>query len=153
MDTPHPLVALIDEIGRTRGRLRSAFQGLETTLGLTDMEMTVLNAVAGARAAPTTPQIGRSLGHPRQVIQRTAHALAERGLIALAENPDHRRASLLRPTAAGLALKQRADAEGWAIAESLCDGLDAAQVREIAEGLHAIRLVIEENLRSKEGSR
>ena len=49
--------------------------------------MLVLSAVAGALSPPTVPQIGRSLGHPRQVIQRIADALVARGLIGFEDNP------------------------------------------------------------------
>ena len=155
MDAAQALVDLIDEIGRTRGRFRSAFQPVELALGLSEIEMTVLNAVVGARTPPTVPQIGRSLGHARQVIQRAAHTLAERGLVMFIDNPDHKRASLLHPTDQGFALKRHADAQGRQIATALCAGVDERSVREIAEGLHLIRLAIEANMKSaqKEPSR
>jgi DNA-binding MarR family transcriptional regulator len=150
MSARHPLVALIDELHRTRGRLRSAFQPVEGSLGLSEIEMTVLNAVLGARTPPTVPQIGRSLGHARQVIQRAANALTERGLIGAADNPDHKRASLLHPTDRGLALKREADGRGEEIATALCAGIDVRSLREIAGGLHKIRLAIEANMKTRQ---
>lgn len=142
------LIALVDEIGRTRGRLRSAFQPVEAALALSETEMTVLNAVVGASSPPTVPQIGRSLGHPRQVIQRAANALAERGFIVFADNPHHQRASLLHATDAGLTAKGDADALGQAVARGLSAGIDPDLIRSVAEGLHVIRLAIEANVKS-----
>ena len=83
---------------RLQGRLKGAFTDSRLSTGLGETEMTVLNAVAEAPSPPTVPQIGRALGHPRQVIQRAANALITAGLIATRDNPDHKRAVLLIPT-------------------------------------------------------
>ncbi len=45
--------------------------------------------------------IARAMGITRQSVQRIADLLVERGLAEYAENPAHRRAKLLRATAAG----------------------------------------------------
>ena len=47
-------------------------------------------------------EIARRLRLKRQGVQRLADALADDGLVAYADNPRHRRAKLVRPTAAGL---------------------------------------------------
>src|SRR5688500_17577937 len=108
-DSRHPLVGLVDETQRLNGRLRSVFAASRQSVGLGDSEIMVLNAVVEADHAPTVAQIGRSLGHPRQLIQRAANSLREAGFIESADNPDHRRALLLKPTGAGIALKRKAD--------------------------------------------
>ena len=69
-DSRSELVLLIDAMARLHGRLREAFSSARAASALSDMEHTVLVAVVEAQRAPTVPQIGRSLGHPRQVIQR-----------------------------------------------------------------------------------
>jgi alkylation response protein AidB-like acyl-CoA dehydrogenase len=74
------LIQFLDEIARTRGRVTSVFAEGRTAIGLSDLEMIVLNAVFGAGSPPTVPQIGRSLGHARQVIQRAANTLVDKGL-------------------------------------------------------------------------
>ncbi|MEZ5709920.1 MAG: helix-turn-helix domain-containing protein [Blastomonas sp.] len=136
----HPdLIALIDQLSRLQGRLRGLFAGLDSAAGLSRMEMTVLTAVAEAERAPTVPQIGRSLGHPRQVVQRAANTLIEAGLIDTRDNPDHKRAMLLVATDRGRAMKQAANAQAAEIAQGVMPWLDAGEVREAARLLERIR--------------
>lgn len=149
-DSHSDLALLIDAVARLHGRTRSAFSPAREGLGLNDMESTVLIAVVGAQTPPTVPQIGRSLGHPRQVIQRAANALVAAGLIRLADNPDHKRASLLLPTEAGRALQVRANARGNEIATTLMTALDSGQVRLATQLLTEIRSGIERHHRSND---
>src|SRR6267142_768778 len=74
----NPLVCLVDEVMRLQGRFKSIFAVSDGVTGLPSMELTVLTAVVEAAGAPTVPQIGRSLGRPRQVIQRAANAFLRR---------------------------------------------------------------------------
>lgn len=147
-DSHSDLALLIDAVTRLHGRTRTAFAPARDGLGLNDMESTVLVAVVGAQRPPTVPQIGRSLGHPRQVIQRAANALVAAELISLADNPDHKRASLLLPTDAGRALQARADARADAIATALMATLDREGVREATRLINQIRSGIERHQRS-----
>jgi DNA-binding MarR family transcriptional regulator len=147
-DSHSDLALLIDAVARLHGRTRSAFAPARDGTGLSDMEATVLVAVVAAHQSPTVPQIGRSLGHPRQVIQRAANSLVEAGLIELADNPDHKRASLLLPTAAGNEVQHRANARANGIAESLMRVLSREQVREATTLLTQIRGGIEAHYRS-----
>ena len=140
---------LLDEVARIRGRTSGFFSPVNAETGLGEIEMTVLNAVAGAATPPTVPRIGRSLGHPRQVIQRAANALAAKGLIATAPNPDHKRAQLLVLTSEGRRMKGKADATARALAEPVIAGLDAAMLKVAARALHDIRVRIDANVRSK----
>jgi len=147
-DSRHPLVGLVDETSRLTGRLKSLFAANRQSVGLNDSEIMVLNAVVEADRAPTVAQIGRSLGHPRQLIQRAANALRDAGLIEMADNPDHKRAPLLTPTQAGLALKRKADRLAEEIAERLMPALDENGVRETTLALRAIRKQLEAWLRA-----
>jgi DNA-binding MarR family transcriptional regulator len=139
---------LLDETARIRGRTLGLFALVRAEAGLSEMEMTVLNALAGATSPPTVPRIGRSLGHPRQVIQRAANALVARGLIATTPNPDHKRALLLMLTPKGREIKHSADVTARRLAEPILDGLDASVLRAAADVLHDIRLAIDANARS-----
>jgi len=143
------LALLIDALARTQGRLRAAFAPARANSTLSDMEHTVLVAVVEARTAPTVPQIGRSLGHPRQVIQRAANRLIEAGLIAAEPNPDHKRAGLLVPTEAGWAMQSEANRRARLIAAGLMTSLDPAQVQQATELLTAIRTGIERHEKGK----
>lgn len=140
---------LIDAVSRIRGRLKSSFASANHVSGLTDIESTVLTAVAGARTPPTVAQIGRSLGHPRQVIQRAANQLIDAGLIATQPNPDHKRALLLVATAAGRDVDAAAHAHAAQIAERLMQSVDAAAVVEATALLNRIRAQIEAHLRQE----
>jgi DNA-binding MarR family transcriptional regulator len=146
---PNPLIGLIDATSRLRGRLKSAFAGSAEDLGLSEMEMTVLNAVTGSPSPPTVPQIGRALGHPRQVIQRAANSLADAGLIEPLPNPDHKRAVLLLATENGRALKRQADARGQEIATRLLRSVDPALVITANELLETLRLQLDAHFRTE----
>lgn len=143
LDSHSDLALLIDALARTQGRLRAAFAPAREAAGLSMIEHTVLVAVVEARTAPTVPQIGRSLGHPRQVIQRAANQLVEAGLISARPNPDHKRASLLVPTEAGRAIQAAANRQAAQIAAGLMNDLDPAQVQQATALLAIIRAGIE----------
>ena len=145
------LIQLLDEVARIRGRISSAFAEGRIATGLSDLEMVVLNAVTGAAHPPTVPQIGRSLGHARQVIQRAASALVAQGLIEWVANPDHKRAHRLVATERGLARKSTADAKGRAVAERLTEGMDIALLERAVASLHAVRERIEADARMLPG--
>jgi DNA-binding MarR family transcriptional regulator len=128
--------------------MKSMFAGARRSEGLGDSELTVLNSVVEADRPPTVPQIGRSLGQPRQVIQRAANSLMDAGLIEAEANPDHKRAVLLRPTARGTALKREMDARADAIAETVVGDIDADLVQAATTALRAIRKELEARLRA-----
>jgi DNA-binding MarR family transcriptional regulator len=146
-DSRHPLVGLIDEISRLNGRLKSTFAASRRAVGLNESELMVLNAVVEAERPPTVPQIGRSLGNPRQLVQRAATALIAAGLIESAPNPDHKRAALLRATASGIALKRQADGQADEVASTMAAALDPAAVRAVTGELRALRKQLEAQLR------
>jgi DNA-binding MarR family transcriptional regulator len=140
------LIELLDELAKVRGRTATAFRGIRAMHGLSELENVVLTAVTGARYPPTVPQIGRSLGHPRQVVQRAADALAARSLVQWLDNPDHKRARLLVPTGEGKRLRKLADLAGLERARQLTATLDPALFAATLDGLRTIRLAIEENI-------
>ena len=145
----NPLVGLIDVTSRIRGRLKTAFAESSDGTGLSEIEMTVLNAVAESLSAPTVPQIGRALGHPRQVIQRAANALIAAGLIEPAPNPDHKRAVLLVATEAGKQLKLAANGIADRISADLLRSVDAALVIDITQKLEALRAQLDAHLKGR----
>jgi DNA-binding MarR family transcriptional regulator len=141
------MVTLLDELIRTHGRLKSIFAN--AAAGLSSMEAMVLTAVIEAGAPPTVPQIGRSLGHARQVIQRAANALISAGLIATSPNPSHKRAPLLLATPQGRNLKRQSDVRADEVTTALLRRVDAATCRRVAAQLRELRGEIDEYLRSK----
>lgn len=145
----HPLTGLIDESVRLTSRLRSVFAPVRQAVGLNESEQMVLNAVVEAQVPPTVAQIGRSMGQARQLVQRAANSLRDAGLIEMTDNPDHRRASLLRPTDKGRSLKQDIDARAEVIAGDLVDEADLAAIEEAAQVLRGVRRRIERRVRDQ----
>lgn len=148
-DSRHPLVGLVDETIRLNSRLRSVFIAARQSSALNDSEQMALNAVVEAERAPTVAQIGRSMGQARQLVQRAANSLRDAGLIEMADNPDHKRAPLLRPTEQGVALKREIDARADAIAEALLPAGDLDAVRDATRALRTIRRKLEAQLRAR----
>jgi DNA-binding MarR family transcriptional regulator len=142
-DRDHPLAVLTDEVLRTHGRLLSATAGFGTADGLTGAQLLVLTTVVRAARPPTVPQIGRSLGHSRQAVQRLADALVERGLIETADNPDHKRARLLMATQEGLAAYERSNRLSRSWAERVTDGMDPGELAAAVDTLRKIRQRLE----------
>lgn len=140
------MIQLIDEILRGRSRLL----GSETFYDppeLKGLPGTVLTAVVLAAHPPTVPQIGRSLGYPRQTIQRQADLLVERGLVRFVENPDHKRAHRLVATEAGRALHAAADDRSRRWAARFTRGLSAEKLAITVETLRLIRHRLETEAR------
>lgn len=150
-DSTHSDFALlVDAVHRIRGRLREPFQTAHAKTGLSEMEITVLTAVFEAQQAPTVARIGRSLGHPRQVIQRAANALIDKGLIALHENPDHKRASLLTITDEGTAMKRSSKAETDKITADILSVVNSDAIRDATQLLNNIRRQLEAHSRNEQ---
>ena len=143
----HPLVGLVDEVIRLHGRLATVHGDRGETEGLTGAQALVLTAVINAGRPPTVPQIGRSLGHARQSVQRIANALIAQGLLTSTENPDHKRAPLLLPTEAGRAIHSRLHdrAQGW-IAR-VTEGIAPDDLAAATKTLRTLRERLEADLR------
>ncbi|WP_240530272.1 MarR family transcriptional regulator [Novosphingobium sp. PC22D] len=143
-------MGLSDELIRLNGRLKSLFADARRTVGLNDSELAVLNAVVEASRPPTVPQIGRSFGQPRQNIQRAANSLIAAGLIEPLDNPDHKRAVLLRATGEGVKIKRDLDRRADALAAEIAEPLDERSVAAAAEALRKVRQALEARLRVRE---
>lgn len=141
--TANPLIQLIDEVSRLQGRFKTLFAEVHAETGLKTMEDLVLNAIVEADRPPTVPQIGRSLGHPRQVIQRAVNDLVDDGYLEKQPNPDHKRAPLFAITAKGQSLKQRSDSEALAIADAFLERIPGQHCEQLAAQLKEVRKTME----------
>ena len=144
------MILMIDEVTRLGTRLQALFVGARAPTGLSSMEAMVLAAVVEAASPPTVPQIGRSLGHARQVVQRATNSMIEKGLIAHGSNPDHKRAPLLLATDEGKATKALADTRAIAAANGLLQDIDSDKCERLTDELRSLRHEIENHLRSRE---
>jgi DNA-binding MarR family transcriptional regulator len=149
----HPLAGLADEVLRLHGRQLAANTELGAPEGLTGAQVLVLTAVVNAERPPTVPQIGRSLGHTRQSVQRIADALSARGLLASKENPDHKRAPLLTPTEAGRAAHSRIHERGQAWIGRVTAGIEPDDIARATDVLRALRVRMEADLAADRGAK
>jgi DNA-binding MarR family transcriptional regulator len=88
---------------RANGLFLAAGDLLAAEEGLTSARWQVLGALALAGRPLTVPQIARRMGLTRQSVQASVNRLLGDGLVDTAENPDHRRSPLIRPTDRGSA--------------------------------------------------
>lgn len=141
-----PFLAVIRELLRIHSKIRRLFRQVEDSTGLSTMELAVLATIAESSFPLTASDIGRRLGYPRQVIQRTANELAARGLSEGRANPAHRRAQLLVLTPAGVELKAVADRRAREISATLLKGLEVARCADLAAELRNVRAAIDGHL-------
>jgi DNA-binding MarR family transcriptional regulator len=139
------LLSIVDEILRLQSCFENIFADLESLSGLSTLQKLVLSCVLDSPVPPTVPQIGRNLDRPRQVIQRIANELVCEGLIDKAPNPHHRRASLLVPTPAALALARQAEDRAAKTTRAFLGRIDAerccaltGELRELREAIEAL---------------
>jgi DNA-binding MarR family transcriptional regulator len=126
---------------RANGALMAAGDALARPAGLTSARWQVLGVIDHAPA--TVADIARTMGLRRQSVQQTADALVADGLALFVENPRHRRAKLVEPTADGrsaLAEVERAHAE-WA--DALAAQLQPSQIEAATAALRALTDALE----------
>jgi DNA-binding MarR family transcriptional regulator len=134
------------EVFRANGALIAAGDALARPAGLTSARWQVLGVIDHAPA--TVADVARAMGLRRQSVQQTADALVADGLATFVDNPRHRRAKLLDPTASGrlaLAEVERAHA-AWA--DALAATLRPSQIEPATAALRALTDALE-----PEGSR
>jgi DNA-binding MarR family transcriptional regulator len=74
---------------------------LVTQLGLTSSRWQVLGTIVAAQRPEPVAWLARDMGANRQNVQRIVNDLLKEGFVELANNPHHRRASLVVLTAKG----------------------------------------------------
>lgn len=118
---------------RLEGGFLAAADKISTPAGLTAARWKVLGAVL--REKRSVAEIGRVMGLARQSVQRLADILVAEGLASYEDNPAHKSAKLLAPTAEGLArIARLADRQtDWANRTS--EGLDPARLADTRDML------------------
>ena len=139
----HRLFAIIDEMLRVKSCFEALFADVQSASDLSTLQKLVLTCILDAPAPLTVPQIGRNLGNPRQVVQRIANELEEKGLIRKAENPHHRRALLLVPTPQLQAMRRQAEDRAKSAARDMLRAISVDQCDRLAIDLRALRTSLE----------
>jgi DNA-binding MarR family transcriptional regulator len=89
------------EVFRLNGALLSSGNLMTRDLGMSSSRWQVIGAVEMAGKALSVSQIARNMGLTRQSVQRLVNELGADGFVVLADNPNHRRASLVSMTPTG----------------------------------------------------
>ncbi|MCR5979212.1 MarR family transcriptional regulator [Gordonia jinghuaiqii] len=126
---------------RLNGQFLSLAERLAEPAGLTATRWQVLGAILG-QPLPVAA-IARAMGITRQSVQRTADLLAADGLVEFRDNPAHRRARLLAPTAAGLAAVRAIDPGHRVAADRLSEILDADRWRQALDALRDLSAALD----------
>ena len=140
------LTALTLAIFRTNGALIAAGDALTAPLGLSSARWQVMGAIALAGQPLTVAQIARNMGLTRQGVQRLIDELERQGIAGFEDNPHHKRAKLVRLTAAGETAYAEIMQQWNVLAAKLAarisdDGLNAATgcLEQLNAGLDDIR--------------
>ena len=88
---------ILIEVFRLRARLLESSEAIAALAGLTSARWQILGAVE--HAPSPVAQVARNLGLTRQSVQETVDAMKRDGLVEFGDNPDHKRARLVAPTA------------------------------------------------------
>lgn len=123
------LTELVLPVFELNGEFLEAARDIAGPEGLTPAQWQVLGATLGEGlpVAEIARRVG--LGLARQSVQRTADLLVERGWAEYDENPRHRRAKLLRPTAGGRAAVERLGAAQRAWADAVGAEVGTAELQ------------------------
>lgn len=142
------LFDILGEATRVANRGVTLFAPIREESGLSGIEVLTLICIAHAHQPPTVPQVGRSLGHPRQVIQRAVRVLEEGGLVKPLPNPGHKRAALLALTDKGKATARKVDGRALEIATGVAEdlSLDLEALTTAVEALQVLRRRIDERM-------
>lgn len=145
---PHPASAdprvaafqrFIGEVFRLNGQLLATADALAQDIGISPARWQTIAVIRDQ--AMTVPDIARRLGLRRQSVQHNVNRLLAQGLAELVPNPAHRRASLVRLTAAGQAtMDVLYGLQAVLTAQFIGNlGLTAADIEELTGSLRAMR--------------
>jgi DNA-binding MarR family transcriptional regulator len=143
------LTDLVLEVFRLNGALLAAGDGLGADIGLTSARWQVLGALADG--PQMVPRIARDMGLTRQGVQRTVNVLLDEGLVALRDNPHHKRAKLVDLTAEGRARLDEVTARQMRWANAVTERLAMADLQTAARAAAGIRAVVERLQRESHG--
>ncbi|MGW6033982.1 MarR family winged helix-turn-helix transcriptional regulator [Gordonia terrae] len=126
---------------RLNGQFLALAERLAAPAELTATRWQVLGAVLD-EPLPVAG-IARAMGITRQSVQRTADLLVADGLAEYRDNPAHRRAKLVAPTAAGLAAVRAIIPGHREAADRLATVLDPARWEQALHALHDLSAALD----------
>ena len=133
------ILNLVVETLKLAPKLQLEGDKLTRDLDLTSSRWGVLGIVASAEKPLTVADLARRMALKPQTVQRFTAAMEEKGFITLDNNPDHKRARLIRLTEKGekalATLKTRE--QQWA--KAIAQGLTTQDIDKAAELLASVR--------------
>lgn len=136
---------LLSTLALTSFELNGRFLGIANDMasaaGLTAARWQVLGAVL--QAPLTVAGIARAMGMTRQGVQRVADDVVAAGLAEYRDNPAHKRARLVTPTAAGYAAVRRISPGHARVADALVDDLGADRLEQIVTALRDLSAAVD----------
>lgn len=133
------LNALIDELFQLNGRVLAKGDELSAIHGLTGARWQVLAALHLEERPLTVAQIARRMGLQRQSVQRLSDILAEQGILAYRENPDHKRAKLVDFTEKGRTVFAQMDEIQLAWANTITTDFSVEELEAAASVLRRLK--------------
>jgi DNA-binding MarR family transcriptional regulator len=134
---------LVLEIFRFNGRLILVGDRLTKTIGLSTARWQTLGAIVHADEPLTVADIARSMGLQRQSVQQTVNALADAGIVATHDNPNHQRARLVSITKKGRAAFDDTMAVQVRWANETAAGTPASELEGALLTLRSLRVRLE----------
>ena len=131
---------LVIRVIRVSGMLTAAGDELARPAGQTSARWLVLAAVEDQPA--TVARVARILGLARQSVQRVADLLVHDGLATYVENPEHRRAKLLRLSPHGLRTLRTIQEAQRTWADELGARMGEADLRRAANVLERLLVIL-----------
>ena len=137
-----PIPSVINEVRRLSHLLAVIGDRIHAEQGLTTAMRELLVSLAETGPA-TVADVGRSRGVSRQNIQILVYRMEEQGLIALVDNPRHRRSPLIELTDKGMAALRAVEAREAPLGAELATALTPDEANQVAMALHALRTRLE----------
>lgn len=132
------LVEVITHIRRAFWQLTAVSDDMLENLGLTASLRAILEHLDQEGAA-TVPQIARDKLVKRQSIQELVDQLRAKGLVAITENPAHRRSGLVDLTPTGKTLFRKIKAREVRVLTDVASRLNARDLKSAGATLAALR--------------
>ncbi len=135
------LTELILETFRLNGCLLAAGDRLTADLGLTSARWQILGAIDDRPRS--VAQVARLMGLTRQAVQRIANVLVEEGFADFADNPEHKRAKLVRLSPKGRAALDQVSRRQADWSSRLASGMRTATIQAALAVLRTCRRRLE----------
>lgn len=143
-----PLDALSFALFRAHNALIAVGDSITAPYGLTSARWQVMGAVALSGRPLTVAQIARVMGLTRQAVQRIVNDLERQGVLALTDNPAHKRARLADLTPEGRAAYDAVIRQWTLISQDILAALDGGVVKAAAGTLERLKDHLDRHLPS-----